>query len=56
MIVTILPPKSHLRLRDLAEAATQAGQALWQNGRAVVACAARPGPRWHRLAVRVICR
>lgn len=49
-VITILP-KSRLRLRDMAEAAAQAGQSLWQNGRAIVACAVKPGPAWHRIGI-----
>ena len=50
MIITILPA-SRLRLKDMADAAQAAGQLLWQNGRAVVACVAKPGPRWHRIGI-----
>jgi hypothetical protein len=52
MIVTILP-KSRLRLIDCAQAAQQAGQRLYQNGKALVAAPATPGPGWHRVGILV---
>lgn len=52
MIITILP-RSRLRLIDAANAAAEAGQRLYSNGRALVAAARKPGPDWHRVGVHV---
>lgn len=49
-IVTILP-RSRLRLIDCAEAAHQAGQRLWWNGKALVAAPNRPAAGWHRIGI-----
>ena len=50
MIITLLP-RSRLRLADCAQAAAQAGQYLWWNGRALVAAPRKPGAGWYRMGV-----
>ncbi len=50
MIITYLP-RSRLRLIDCAEVAAACGQRLYQNGRALVAATAKPGPGWVRVGI-----
>lgn len=52
MVITLLPP-SKRPMRDAAEAAIQAGQHLYTNGRALVSAPRKPGADWHRIGVKI---